>query len=139
MATDKAAGHVNNGHHQADMPPDVAFESKERDGGNVGGHVEQFGRCRSVEKVVAQKAHEQKNKEAAGAGTKETIIPADDGANGAGGDLLESAIRMGLVRGAEIFFNQGVDQHGHQDERYELAQKGRVDLSHVPGADKTTE
>ena len=132
----QAAHHIGNRHHYRKMPPDVAAQGKQDESGQVGGGVEQLGRCGRIQKVIAQQAHQRKHEKAAGAGTKKTVVKPQHQANGHSHQRLCATGKAGRVGSAQLLFCQGVDQHGQQDKGQRLAQKPRRDDGHRPGPGK---
>ena len=119
----QAAQHIGDGHGQHKVPPNMALECKQQDGSQVGRGVEQLGTGRCVQKIVAQQAHQQKYKEAAGAGPKKSVIKTDDCSNAAGHQGFTLAGKARCVLTTQFLLGQGVSQHHKQHQRQGLAQK----------------
>ena len=72
MRAQQAARHIGDGQGHRQVPPHMALGGKQRNRGNVGGAVEQLGRSRGVQEVIAQQPHEQEHEETAGAALLDT-------------------------------------------------------------------
>ena len=114
----------------------MALGGKQRDGGDVGGAIEQLGRGRGVQEVIAQQPHKQKNEETAGARAEEAVIKADDHADQAGRQHFGPARKAGCVVPPQLFLGQRVDQHPQQHQGQQLAQEVGRHHGHGPGACK---
>ena len=121
MRAQQAAQHVGHRQRQRNVPPDIALEGEQQQGRQVGGGVDQLGRGRGVQKVVAQPAHKQEHQKAAGTRAEEAVVKADHQTDGAGRQRFGAAGKARCMVTAQLFFGQGVEQNAEQDQRQQLA------------------
>ena len=62
------------GHHQTQLPDDVAGETEQQDRRNITRHIHHLGRRRGAEEIKAEAAYKQEDQEAAGPRTKKAVI-----------------------------------------------------------------
>ncbi|MPM59130.1 hypothetical protein SDC9_105968 [bioreactor metagenome] len=80
------------------MPPHVPLHREQHDGRGVACQVHQLGRCRRVQKVITQQAHEHEDEEAARARAEEPVVGADGQTDGAcNGDFPGAVIARRVV------------------------------------------
>ena len=113
--------HIGNGHGHSQMPPDITLQGEQHQGGNIGCQIEQLGRGRGVQKVIAHEAHKQEDEKAASAGAEKSIIKTDDQANRAGNDGFGTATEARRVIAAHLLARQRIGQHANQHQRQQFA------------------
>ncbi len=118
-----AAHHVGHRQRQREVPPHLALGREQDQRGDVGREVQQLGRGRGVQEVVAQQPHEQEHEETARSRTEESVVEPDRQTDQAGHAGFGGALEAWRMVLAEILARQGVEQHGQQDEGQDPAQE----------------
>ena len=106
------------------------------DRGEVGRHVHDLGRYRRLEKILSEKSDEQEDQEAAGAGSKESVVEAECETDGADDRDLHAMGMRGRAREfAEILAHEGIDRNAHEKDQDQRPDQLRGEMRHRLGAE----